>query len=122
LRSSSPHLQAQLQKAAVLRWKAGHRSAVIIMDSTRRSELRRRLQDATAVQLAALTVLLIGVVIVSTGMGFLNIPAAAVVKIIWNKFTGDPSLIGGISIRIGDEVIDASVRGKLAQLADALMN
>jgi F-type H+-transporting ATPase subunit delta len=32
----------------------------------------------------------------------------------------DPDLIGGISIRIGDEVIDTSVRGKLAQLADAL--
>ena len=36
--------------------------------------------------------------------------------------TVDPDLIGGISIRIGDEVLDASVRGKLAQLADALMN
>jgi len=34
----------------------------------------------------------------------------------------DPALIGGISIRIGDEVLDASVRGKLAQLAEALMN
>jgi len=34
----------------------------------------------------------------------------------------DPGLIGGVSIRIGDEVHDASVRGKLAQLADALMN
>jgi F-type H+-transporting ATPase subunit delta len=33
----------------------------------------------------------------------------------------DADLIGGISIRIGDEVMDASVRGKLAQLADALM-
>lgn len=32
----------------------------------------------------------------------------------------DPELIGGVSIRIGDEVIDSSVRGKLAQLADAL--
>jgi F-type H+-transporting ATPase subunit delta len=32
----------------------------------------------------------------------------------------DADLIGGISIRIGDEVMDASVRGKLAQLADAL--
>ena len=31
-------------------------------------------------------------------------------------------MIGGISIRIGDEVMDASVRGKLAQLAVALMN
>jgi len=32
----------------------------------------------------------------------------------------DPELIGGVSIRIGDEVMDASVRGKLAQLAGAL--
>lgn len=34
----------------------------------------------------------------------------------------DPELIGGIAIRIGDEVIDTSVRGKLAQLADALIH
>lgn len=32
----------------------------------------------------------------------------------------DPELIGGVSIRIGDEVTDASVRGKLALLAGAL--
>jgi len=32
----------------------------------------------------------------------------------------DSDLIGGVSIRIGDEVIDASVRGKLAQMAGAL--
>jgi F-type H+-transporting ATPase subunit delta len=32
----------------------------------------------------------------------------------------DPALIGGVSIRIGDEVMDASVRGKLAQLAATL--
>ena len=32
----------------------------------------------------------------------------------------DPTLIGGVLIRIGDEVMDASVRGKLAQLASAL--
>jgi F-type H+-transporting ATPase subunit delta len=34
--------------------------------------------------------------------------------------TVDPQLIGGVSIRIGDEVMDASVRGKLARLATAL--
>lgn len=33
----------------------------------------------------------------------------------------DPELIGGVSIRIGDEVMDASVRGKLAQLQAALV-
>lgn len=32
----------------------------------------------------------------------------------------DAALIGGVAIRIGDEVIDASVRGKLAQMASAL--
>jgi F0F1-type ATP synthase delta subunit len=31
-------------------------------------------------------------------------------------------LIGGVSIRIGDEVTDLSVRGKLSQLASALMH
>lgn len=32
----------------------------------------------------------------------------------------EPELIGGVSIRIGDEVMDASVRGKLSQLASTL--
>ena len=32
----------------------------------------------------------------------------------------DADLIGGVSIRVGDEVMDASVRGKLAQLAGVL--
>jgi F-type H+-transporting ATPase subunit delta len=34
----------------------------------------------------------------------------------------DPELIGGVRIAIGDEVIDASVRGKLAAMATALKN
>jgi F-type H+-transporting ATPase subunit delta len=32
----------------------------------------------------------------------------------------DPELIGGVRIAVGDEVIDASVRGKLATMATAL--
>lgn len=36
--------------------------------------------------------------------------------------TVDPDLIGGVRIAIGDEVIDASVRGKLASMATALKN
>ncbi|MBW7924534.1 MAG: F0F1 ATP synthase subunit delta [Burkholderiaceae bacterium] len=32
----------------------------------------------------------------------------------------DASLIGGVAVKIGDEVIDASVRGKLAQMASAM--
>lgn len=34
----------------------------------------------------------------------------------------DTDLIGGVCIRMGDEVIDASVRGKLARLAASLKN
>jgi F-type H+-transporting ATPase subunit delta len=34
----------------------------------------------------------------------------------------DPELIGGVRIAVGDQVIDASVRGKLAQMALALKN
>lgn len=34
----------------------------------------------------------------------------------------NPELIGGVRIAIGDEVIDASVRGKLASMAIALKN
>lgn len=34
----------------------------------------------------------------------------------------DPELIGGVSIAVGDQVIDASVRGKLALMATALQN
>jgi F-type H+-transporting ATPase subunit delta len=34
--------------------------------------------------------------------------------------TVDASLIGGVAVKIGDEVIDASVRGKLAQMASAM--
>ncbi|APR02998.1 F0F1 ATP synthase subunit delta [Thauera chlorobenzoica] len=34
----------------------------------------------------------------------------------------DPELIGGVRIAVGDEVIDASVRGKLANMAAALKN
>ncbi|MDR2031447.1 MAG: F0F1 ATP synthase subunit delta [Azoarcus sp.] len=36
--------------------------------------------------------------------------------------TVDPELIGGVRIAIGDEVIDASVRGKLASMAATLKN
>ncbi len=34
----------------------------------------------------------------------------------------DPSLIGGVKIAVGDQVLDASVRGKLDSMAVALNN
>jgi iron complex transport system permease protein len=56
----------------------------------------KRLRDATAVQLAILAVLLFGILVASTGMGFIQIPAAAVVKIILNQLTGHEGLIAGM--------------------------
>jgi F-type H+-transporting ATPase subunit delta len=32
----------------------------------------------------------------------------------------DPSLIGGVSVAVGDEVLDTSVRARLAQMQAAL--
>jgi F-type H+-transporting ATPase subunit delta len=36
------------------------------------------------------------------------------------EFRVDPSLIGGVHVRVGDKVIDGSVAGKLAVLRDRL--
>ena len=33
----------------------------------------------------------------------------------------DPELIGGLTVRVGDRLIDASVRGRLARLRDSLV-
>ena len=33
----------------------------------------------------------------------------------------DPSLIGGLTVRVGDRMIDASVRGRLERLRDDLV-
>jgi F-type H+-transporting ATPase subunit delta len=38
------------------------------------------------------------------------------------KVTVEPELIGGVRIAVGDQVIDASVRGKLAAMATAIKN
>ena len=45
----------------------------------------------------------------------LNAKVQATVRVV-------PELIGGVRIAIDDEVIDASVRGKLAAMATALKN
>jgi F-type H+-transporting ATPase subunit delta len=38
------------------------------------------------------------------------------------NFTIDESLIGGLVIRIGDKVVDSSVKSKLSELTKHLMN
>ena len=36
------------------------------------------------------------------------------------RFEVEPSLLGGIAVRVGDQVIDGSIKGKLDALAQAL--
>jgi F-type H+-transporting ATPase subunit delta len=35
--------------------------------------------------------------------------------------TVDPALIGGLTVRVGDRLIDASVRGRLSRLRESLV-
>lgn len=58
---------------------------------------KNALREATAAQLALLAVLLCGLLVVSTGMGFIPIPASSVVKIILSKLTGSPDAIAGMN-------------------------
>lgn len=57
----------------------------------------RRLREATALQAAALVLVLIGLLVASTGMGYIQIPAAAVVKIILGKLSGAPEPFAGLN-------------------------
>jgi iron complex transport system permease protein len=66
-------------------------------NATDRVRIRGKLRDTQAVQMLFLAALLSGLLVVSTGMGFIKIPAAAVVKIILNKIFGSPDLISGMN-------------------------
>jgi iron complex transport system permease protein len=66
-------------------------------DSAGSLSFSRRLKEAAAVQLLVLAALLLVLLVVSTGLGFIRIPATAVVKIILNRITGDPQLLSGMN-------------------------
>jgi iron complex transport system permease protein len=68
-----------------------------VNSATDRVRIRGKLRDTQAVQMLFLAALLGGLLVVSTGMGFIKIPAAAVVKIILNKIFGSPDLISGMN-------------------------
>ncbi len=57
----------------------------------------RRLREATALQVSALVVILFGLLVASTGMGYIQIPPAAVVKIILGKLSGAPEPFAGLN-------------------------
>ena len=64
------------------------------MDQTATISLRFR--NATFTHIVVLTLLLVGVILVSTGMGYIKIPLPAVAKIIVSKLFGNLSWIQGL--------------------------
>ncbi|MGD8521537.1 MAG: iron ABC transporter permease [Desulfobacterales bacterium] len=55
-----------------------------------------RFRDATAAHIFSLLIVLAGVIMLSTGMGYIKIPVVAVVKIIVTKISGNVSFIEGL--------------------------
>ena len=56
----------------------------------------KKLQQAAAIQFALLAVFLGTVIIISTGMGYIQMPPATVVKIIYAKLSGQSNLLEGM--------------------------
>jgi iron complex transport system permease protein len=57
----------------------------------------RRLRESAAIQLLALAALLLALLVASTGMGFIPIPAHTVVSIVLSRITGEPQLLSEIN-------------------------
>jgi len=57
---------------------------------------RDRFHNSSIIHIFLLASGLAAVIIVATGMGYIKIPVAAVVKIIWTKVSGQPDLIEDI--------------------------
>jgi iron complex transport system permease protein len=69
------------------------------MDSnnpTANRTLKTGLRGAAAAQLFLLAIVLIALVIISTAMGYIKLPAAGVIKIIWAKISGQSALLDGM--------------------------
>jgi iron complex transport system permease protein len=61
------------------------------------SDLGRRFREATAWQASALVLVLFGLLVASTGMGYIQIPPAVVVKVILGKLSGAPEAFAGLN-------------------------
>jgi iron complex transport system permease protein len=69
-------------------------------------ELKKRLKEATLLQLVLLAALMTVVIIISTGMGYIKVPAAAVVKVILGRLTGQDHFLAGLDSIISVVVMD----------------
>lgn len=68
--------------------------------------MRKRLKEATLLQLVLLALLMAAVIIISTGMGYIKVPAAAVVRVILGRLTGQAHFLAGLDSIISVVVMD----------------
>ncbi len=55
------------------------------------------MRNTTALQLTLLAVLLTGLLVVATGLGFIRIPATDVLRVVAGRLTGDPDWVRGMN-------------------------
>ncbi len=67
---------------------------------------KKRLKEATLLQLVLLAVVMTAAIIISTGMGYIKVPAAAVVKVILAKLSGKADFLAGLEPIISVVVMD----------------
>jgi iron complex transport system permease protein len=67
---------------------------------------RHKLQQATAAQIALLAAMLGAVIVVSTGMGYIKLPAATVIKIMVAQLSGQAALLEGMDSVFPTVVVD----------------
>lgn len=67
---------------------------------------RKGLKEATTVQLILLAAAMAAVIIASTGMGYIKVPAAAVIKIIFAKLSGQVDFLKGMDSIFPVVVVD----------------
>ncbi|MEJ2171017.1 MAG: iron ABC transporter permease, partial [Desulfobacterales bacterium] len=68
--------------------------------------MKKRLKEATLLQLVLLALLMATVIIISTGMGYIKVPAAVVVRVILGSLTGQAHFLAGLDSIISVVVMD----------------
>jgi len=79
---------------------------MVLVDKDSNGGLKKRLQQATLLQMALLAVAMTVIIIISTGMGYIKVPAAAVVKVILAKLSGQSDILAKMDAVIPVVVMD----------------
>ena len=79
---------------------------MVLVNKDKDGDIKKRLQQATLLQMALLAAAMTAIIIISTGMGYINVPIAAVVKIILAKLSGQSGFLAEMDAVIPVVVMD----------------